>query len=101
MSPDTEAKMRSIVWVACGVAVGAALTGFTALGTPDRAFAQGMTMSGDSPRKVTPKRAAKPASKAKRHFYRSSGGKSCGQYKYMHRTKGVCMDARTTPPSLK
>jgi hypothetical protein len=60
-----------------------------------------MMMTGEAPRKVTPKRAAKPAARAKGRYYRAAGGKTCGQYKYMHRTKGTCVDARTTPPSLK
>jgi hypothetical protein len=45
-----------------------------------------------------PHRAAKPAPRAKRYYYRS-GYKTCGQYRYWK--GGKCLDARTNPPSLK
>jgi hypothetical protein len=98
--------MRSIVWLAPGAAFAAALAVLVALGSPDGAFAQGMTMGTPGakakPKAVKPKTAkakrAKPALRSKRAF-RPAATKTCGQFKYL--SKGKCLDARTTPPKLK
>lgn len=90
--------MRSIVWVASGAAIGAALAGLVALGGTDRAYAQGMMMGQAPPPKVIPHRTVKPRAKKRRYYY-GPAYKSCGLYKYW--SKGKCLDARTTPPKLK
>jgi hypothetical protein len=63
----------------------------------------GMGGMGGSMAADTKPRAAKPAPRAKRHYYRSSRkgavAGSCGLHKYW--SKGACKDARTHPPSLK
>jgi hypothetical protein len=96
--------MRSIALTgsraALGVALGAALAGLVALGGASGVWAQGMMMM-DSPKAAPAKgapKAAKPAPRVKKRFYRAPAARTCGQFKYW--SKGKCLDARTTPPKL-
>ncbi|MFZ1106500.1 MAG: hypothetical protein WAN86_27170 [Hyphomicrobiaceae bacterium] len=107
--------MRSTAWIGSGAALGlpllgislgAALAGLVALGGAGGALAQGMMMPMEgygyrSGKAATGYRAAaKPAPRAKKRYYRSpTAVKTCGQFKYL--SKGKCLDARTTPPTLK
>ena len=92
--------MRSTAWIGSGAALGAALAVLIALSGADGALAQGMMMMDGGGKAATARpKAAKPAPKVKRSFYRSPVGKTCGQFKYW--SKGKCLDARTTPPDLK
>jgi hypothetical protein len=85
--------MRWIIWGAAAVIV---------LGASGPASAQmgGMMFDpGPSAKAAKAAKPAKPAPRAKRYYYRSGVGGTCGQYKYW--TKAGCKDARTSPPSLK
>jgi hypothetical protein len=107
--------MRSTAWIGSGatlgISLGAALTGLVALGGAGGALAQGMMMpmegySYRSGKAATGYRAAaKPAprvKRAKRYYYRGAiAPKTCGQFKYWSTAKGRCMDARTSPPTLR
>ncbi|HEY7550528.1 MAG TPA: hypothetical protein VH913_13570 [Hyphomicrobiaceae bacterium] len=80
--------MRWMLWAAAAAAL--------VLGGSAPTFAQ---MGGSrSDQLKPPHRAAKPAPRAKRYYYRS-GYKTCGQYRYWK--GGKCLDARTSPPKLK
>jgi hypothetical protein len=90
--------MRSTAWIGSGAALGLALAGLIGLGGADGALAQGMMMDGGGKAATAKQKAAKPAPRAKRSFYRAPVAKTCGQFKYW--SKGKCLDARTTPPKL-
>jgi hypothetical protein len=82
--------MRWIIWGAAAVIV---------LGVSGPASAQMGGMMYDQKPAVKAEKPAKPAPRAKRYYYRSGAGGTCGEYKYW--TSAGCKDARTSPPRLK